>query len=237
MDVVRGAGLLCVLDGLVRPVRRLRRARRALEEPGAVARVRLALEGGRVVAERLVGRPERRRTLRGAVEQLERGADQVLGIVVVGPVVERVEVVPGDDGGDLVARAGLLEVSRHRQVACLAIAAGQRLVGDGAHERLHEPVLAPLGREPVGVDLEDLLADQLREDGVQVRDAAHRLEPFACERQAERGGVLHHLPLGRCEGVETRRDQRLQAGWRVERAEVDARWRRRAPARSGRRSG
>ena len=171
--------------------------------------------------ERLFGRPQRFCPPRRTLEAFQRGGDQGRSIVIIRPVVERVEVVLGDDRGDLIAFARLLEVPRHRQVPRLAIAARQCLVGDRAHERLHESVLASLRREPVRVDLEDLFADQLLENVLQVRDRAHGLERVAGERHPVRGGVLHHLTFGRCQRVEPRRDQGLKAWGGVERAEID----------------
>ena len=94
--------------------------------------------------QRLVGRAQCLRPAAGELELLERSIGQIARIGVVGPVVESVEVVTGDDRRDLVTLAGVLQVPRHREVARLPVAAGERLVRHRAHERLHEPVLAAL---------------------------------------------------------------------------------------------
>ena len=50
-----------------------------------------------------------------------------------------------------------------REVARLALASRQRVVGDLAEHRLHESVLPALRRKRVGADAEHLAPDQLGE--------------------------------------------------------------------------
>ena len=100
------------------------------------------------------------------------------------------QVVAGQGAGQLLAAEGL-EVARGSQVANLAIALGQRVVGDLADECLDEGVLAALGRAGV-----DLLDEQLAPDeGAQARlegrlvDAGDGRQGRRAEALAEHGGV------------------------------------------------
>jgi hypothetical protein len=62
---------------------------------------------------------------------------------------------------------GGLQVGGGGQVAGLALTPGQGLVGDPADQVLQEPVLAALGRTRVGLDGQQLLADQAGEQRLQ----------------------------------------------------------------------
>ena len=88
----------------------------------------------------------------------------------------------------------------------------QRLVGDPADQVLEEPVLAALGRARVGLDREQLLADQPAEERFQPfgAGAADRRQGGAGEGLAEHGGVLEQPALLRGEPVEAGRDQGVQ---------------------------
>ena len=80
--------------------------------------------------------------------------------------------------GDLVlVRDASREVVGRGQVAGLALAPRERLVGDVADEVLEESVLAVLGRARVGVDAEHLLADERGEQRLELRLRAQRARP------------------------------------------------------------
>jgi hypothetical protein len=68
------------------------------------------------------------------------------GIRIAGDGVQGVQVVPGDDVGQFlpVAGEGLAQMRGHGQVPGLAVAAGQRVVGDLTEHVLGELVAAPL---------------------------------------------------------------------------------------------
>jgi hypothetical protein len=76
----------------------------------------------------------------------ERGERDVgeLGILLVRDGVEGLEVVVGDDAGELDVAGGCKGVG-HLEVAGAAVVAGQAGVGDLADEALDEPVLATFG--------------------------------------------------------------------------------------------
>ena len=76
--------------------------------------------------------------------------------------MQRVQVVPGDDVGHLLAVAGEggAQVRGHGQVAGLAVPAGQRVVGDLAEHLLGELVAAAFGGQRVGGDGEHLAVHQ-----------------------------------------------------------------------------
>ena len=82
-------------------------------------------------------------------------------VVGVRRCVDGVQQVLGHDlrqvAGRVVQRS---QVRRGGDVPGLAVAPRLGGVGDLAHHRLDEPVLATLGAEPVGLDGEDLLAAQ-----------------------------------------------------------------------------
>ena len=105
-----------------------------------------------------------------------------------------------------------LEVRGGGEVAALAVAAGERLVGDAADEVLEEAVLAALGRARVGLDAEDLLPYEASQERVELGlgEAGERGERLLGEGLAEHGGVLQEAPLLGGEAVEPGGDQALQ---------------------------
>ena len=98
------------------------------------------------------------------------------------------------------------------EVPRLPLALRERLVGDVADEVLEEAVLAVLGRARIGLDAEDLLADERGEQRLELGLAQPASAASAClrERLAEHGAVLEQPPLLRREAVEPRGDQRVQ---------------------------
>ena len=109
--------------------------------------------------------------------------------------------------------ASVGEEAGRRQMARPAVAPRDRLVGDALDERLQEAELAPLGRERIGLDREQLLADEARRRAAapscsSMPESAAR--PARRERLAEHGGVLEQPSLGLRDAVEPRRDQRVQ---------------------------
>jgi hypothetical protein len=101
----------------------------------------------------------------------------------------------------------------------LALLLRERVVGDLPHKVLQEAVLAALGRPGVGLQREDLLAEQRLEQRLdlgfgQPRDARKTLLE---ERLAQNRPVLNHPSLVVRESVESRRDQGVQRLWHFER--------------------
>jgi hypothetical protein len=92
------------------------------------------------------------------------------------------------------------------------LAPRQRLVCDPLDERLEKPVLAALRRTRVGVDGEELLANerfQHRRKGFLVC-LAKPCHAACGERLPQHGGMLDRLPLIGVEAVETCGDERMQ---------------------------
>src|SRR3954471_96853 len=92
----------------------------------------------------------------------------------------------------------------HRDMSGLAITTGQRVVGDLSQQRLRECVLTPIRREPVGAYPEDLPADQVREQAVELvdRHVADRCHGRPRECAAEHGQALHEGTLVRWQRVD-----------------------------------
>ena len=67
-----------------------------------------------------------------------------------------------------------LEVAGGREVPRAAVAPGERPVGDLADKRLHEPVLAALGRPRVDLEVEQLAACQPAQPPLDVRGVTVR---------------------------------------------------------------
>ena len=86
----------------------------------------------------------------GTLTPAGQGSDRVLanrrGVRAIGDSFERVQIMPCDDLGDLLAVVGegRTQVRCDREVARLAVAPGQRLVGDLALQALAEVVVAAL---------------------------------------------------------------------------------------------
>ena len=118
----------------------------------------------------------------------------------------------GHDLGDLVLGEAGRKMLGRCKVADLALVAGERLVGDMAHEVLQEAVLTVLGRARVCLQRQDLLAHQRDEQRLDVlfRPAGQVGEGRAGEGLAENSAVLEHAPLVRREPIEPRGDQGVQ---------------------------
>ena len=103
----------------------------------------------------------------------------------------------------------------------LAVAPRQRLVRDALHEVLEEPVLSALRRTRIGLDGQHLLADQRREEMLELR----RGEPADCregllrEGLAEDRRVLDRSSFPRRESVQTGGDEGLEGLRNVERVD------------------
>lgn len=121
------------------------------------------------------------------------------------------EVVRGD-GSDELRVLEALEVLGDLQMLGVAVGPAEPAVGHFADDALHEPVLAPLGRSGVVVDLEQLLADDAREFGSSRfgRHAADECQAFSGERLSENGCVLDEVPVRRDEPVEPCSHNRLE---------------------------
>ncbi len=118
-----------------------------------------------------------------------------------------------DDLDELVLLArDALEEPRRREMLRLPLAQRQRLVGDPLDDVLEEGVLAALRRARIGLDGEDLLAQQARQQRLQLRlgETRQHRQPLLRERLPEHGAVLDETALGRAEGIEPRSDERVQ---------------------------
>ena len=95
----------------------------------------------------------------------------------------------------------------------------QRLVGHPLEQVLQEAVLAALRRARIGLEVEHLLADEGREQRIELglRRSAERGECRPRERLAEHGSVLDHPALLCAEPVEPCCDQRVQRLGHLER--------------------
>ena len=105
------------------------------------------------------------------------------------------------------------QVGSDGQMAGLAVAAGQRVVGDLAQHVLGEPVAAALGRQRVGGDAEHLAAQQLGQPGPHrgLVLAGHRDQRLGGEGGAQHRSVGDQPPHVRVEGIEPGGQQRVQA--------------------------
>ncbi len=112
----------------------------------------------------------------------------------------------------LVRARQRLEELRGAEVLGLALSLRERLVGDVAHDVLEERVLTALGRAGVGLDREDLLADERAEERLEVRlvESGERRQAEPRERLPEHRSVLDEAPLLRRKPVETSGDESVQ---------------------------
>ncbi len=140
------------------------RGERPLVEVGAVGRVGADRQGVLEEGDRLGVRPEGGGALGGPAQRHPRLGGEGVGLGPIRRVALGGQVVAGQGAGQLVGAEGL-EVACGGEVAHLAVALRQRVVGDLADERLDERVLAALGRARI-----DLLDQQLTPDeGPQAR--------------------------------------------------------------------
>ena len=132
-------------EGLVRQVGR--HAERVLEERD---RMRVGAQGGGPLGS-------------GSQGDAGLGGDGV-GLGTLGRVPVGGEVVAGKGAGSLIGPEALEEAGRG-EVAGLAVAPGERVVGDLADERLDERVLARARGARVGLEGQELASDEERRRG------------------------------------------------------------------------
>ena len=125
----------------------------------------------------------------------------------------------GEHLGHLVELGeGALQVLGGGQMAGLALALGQRLVGDVADEVLQEAVLAALRGAGVRLQGQDFLAYQDGEKRFEFGfgQPAQSSERTQRERLAEHRPVLQQPSLLSSKPVQARGDQRMQGLWHLE---------------------
>src|ERR1019366_5076605 len=125
--------------------------------------------------------------------------------------VDSIEKVLRNDNGEVVVRVELggQEVGG-RQVPRFAVASRQRPVGDLANDRLHEAVLAAVGREPVLLQGDDLLALQGSQRVIElIAVRAERQQAFARKGRAQDARISNHGTLGRRQRIQPSRDKSL----------------------------
>ena len=107
--------------------------------------------------------------------------------------------------------ADALVVARHGQVPRATVAARERAVGDLLDQRLDEPILAALRRSRVGLDLEQLAADQGAQPRLQLLGrAGDGCQRIGGEDLAKHRRVLQQRPIRRLQRIQARGDQRAQ---------------------------
>ena len=131
---------------------------------------------------------------------------------VAGQEPVRVKPVRRHHLGQLGAVSQLGDELGGGQVHRLAVAAGERLVGDRSCDRLHEAELPEVGRERIAVAVDQLLAGQRCERPVDLVgvQAADRRQTLGGERLAQHGRLLQRPPLPRGQRVKPRRHQGMQ---------------------------
>ena len=185
-----------------------------LAKLGTVQRCLGEVERSLEVPLRLAGSRERGR----AVARLREDGPGALGdlrrVFGVRRRLVGADEVRGEDLHDLVLVIGELALDERgrSEVLRLAVTPGEGLVGDGPQEVLEEEVLASLGRPRVGLQREDLLADERGERLVELGLAGpHQLRQTGLEEAlAEHRSVLDRAPLLRGEAVQACRDQCMQ---------------------------
>ena len=181
----------------------------AVEQLGLLGGVRRDRERLLEELHGLVVRAEGGRPLGGPAERQARLAGERVRLGPLGRVGMGGQVVAGEGAGELV-RPESLEEARRRQVAGLAVAAGEGGVGDLADEGLHEGILAALGAARIGVEHEQLAANERPELQPDRRlvELAHRREGRRGEALAQHRRGLEERSIGRLERVEPAADQR-----------------------------
>ena len=172
------------------------------------------LGGVAEVALCLLVRRKRRGPLGRARQALGGSRLDRRGIVLVGRgavCLQEVRSYDFDDFG-VVAAPLRLEIARDGEVTRLSLPPGERVVRDLLHERVQELVLPSFGRERVGLQGQDLLADERCEPRPESRFvlAGDLSKPAEGERLAENRGVLEQASFGRFETVQAGSDQRVQ---------------------------
>ena len=121
------------------------------------------------------------------------------------------QVVAGEGSRDLV-RAEALEEARGGEVAALAVGLGQGVVGDLADQGLDEGVLAVLRAARVGLEGEQLAANEPAQSRLELGlvDPGHGGEARRGEALADDRGIRHERPVVGGEAVEPARDERRQ---------------------------
>src|SRR5262249_57821773 len=109
-------------------------------------------------------------------------------------------------------REGVAAVRGGREMVGALLLLRQRLVRDALEQVLEEPVLATLGGAWIRLEGERLLADERREQRIEVRlgRSAERGESGLRERLADDRRVLDHSALLGGEPVEARGDESVQ---------------------------
>ncbi len=161
--------------------------------------------------ERLVERAELARPIGRTAERDPSLGGEGLGLGPGGRVAIRVEIVAGQDAGDLVV-AERLEVLGRCEMASPALALRQRPVGDLADHRLHEEVLAPLGGARIDLDPEQLPVHEPSQATVDLGlvHPRERRQRVGGEAEPQDRGILEQRPVRRVEPVETCRNERVE---------------------------
>ena len=185
-------------------------ARCAVEQRRAVSRIRGDRECLLEVADRLVVGSQRAGSIGRTGERKARLAGDRIGLrAFVGGIASR-KVVAGQRAGHLVV-ADALVVACDSQVPRAAVPARERAVRDLLDQRLDEPILAALRRARIGLDLEQLAANQGAQARLQVIGrAGDRGQRIGGEDLAKDGGVLEERAVGRLESVQPRGDERAE---------------------------
>ena len=118
----------------------------------------------------------------------------------------------GRERADKLVLAERLEMACRGEVAVATVALGQSRVGDLADERLDEAVLASFGRPRIDLLDEDLAPDETAQPRLEIGRIGRGDGSQTGRREAlaEHRGVLQEGPIGRVEGIETRRDERVE---------------------------
>ena len=113
--------------------------------------------------------------------------------------------------GSLIAPR-LLQMPRDREMAALAIPPRQRPIRRATQQALQEMKLAALRRQPIVVESDDLLGDQILQDFCDFLLAAgpERRDPRRGERAAVHRRVLQDRPLRCGQTVQASRRERVQ---------------------------
>ena len=216
-----GDRLLKVSSGLVGAGADSRHQAGALVQVGLDQKVVGELERALERALRLHGRTERAGALRGAEEHPERRRADLFAIWVVRARTVGIEVVGRYDFDDLILlrTPGRRQEPGSGQMLRLALLLRDRLVRDVLDDVLQERVLAALGRAWVGLDREDLLADERDEQRLElvVPLPGERDEAGLRERLAEHRPVLDEPPLGLRQAVQPGCDQGVERLGHLER--------------------
>ena len=158
------------------------------------------------VAPRLSRRAERLGAIAGADERGTRLLFHLRGAAGVGKGGVGVEVVRGNDLGNLVfIGERIRQVCSSGEMACAALLLRKRLVRDVAHEVLEKAVLAVLRRRWIGLNAQDLLARKRAKKRIELAfgDTAHDCKRMSRKRLADDRRVLQEAALFARQPVES----------------------------------